>query len=100
MLDTSVIPDNWIDCRFAEAVLKAVKGETGIVQPSFVYLPGVQGGDVVQKSVEGLEYFSTNIELGVHVFMVLLTIVFRSGEGSSSWRTHWIRKEFARGGYP
>ena len=51
--------------RFAEAVLKAVKGQTGIVQPSFVYLPGVPGGDAVQKSVDGLEFFSTNIELGV-----------------------------------
>jgi hypothetical protein len=51
--------------RFAEAVLKAVKGEKGIVQPSFVYLPGVPGGDAVQKAVDGLEYFSTNVELGV-----------------------------------
>jgi len=44
--------------------LKAVKGESGIVQPSFVYLPGVPGGDAVQKTVDGLDYFSTNIELG------------------------------------
>ena len=53
------------DGRFAEAVLKAVKGEKGIVQPSFVYLSGVPGGDAVQKSVDGLDYFSTNVELGV-----------------------------------
>ena len=39
--------------RFAESVLKAVKGESGIVRPSFVYLPGVSGGEVVQKSVDG-----------------------------------------------
>jgi len=45
-------------------VLKAVKGEKGIVQPSFVYLPGVPGGDKVQQSVDGLEFFSTNVELG------------------------------------
>lgn len=51
--------------RFAESVLRAVKGETGIIQPSFVYLPGVPGGDVVQKSVDGLDFFSTNIQLGV-----------------------------------
>jgi malate dehydrogenase len=50
--------------KFAEAVLKAVKGEKGIVQPSFVYLPGVPGGDKVQQSVDGLEFFSTNVELG------------------------------------
>jgi len=50
--------------KFAESVLKAVKGQSGIVQPSFVYLPGVPGGDAVQKSVDGLDYFSTNVELG------------------------------------
>jgi len=67
MLDTSTPPPKCIGSngRFAESVLKAVKGETGIVRPSFVYLPGVPGGDVVQKSVDGLDYFSTNIELGV-----------------------------------
>lgn len=46
-------------------MLKAVKGEKGIVQPSFVYLPGVPGGEAVQKAVDGLDYFSTNVELGV-----------------------------------
>ena len=45
--------------------MKAVKGEKGVIQPSFVYLSGVPGGDAVQKSVDGLEYFSTNVELGV-----------------------------------
>ena len=46
-------------------MLRAVKGEKGVIQPSFVYLPGVPGGDAVQKSVDGLDYFSTNVELGV-----------------------------------
>ncbi|KAI5854837.1 malate dehydrogenase, NAD-dependent [Tricharina praecox] len=50
--------------RFAEAVLKADKGETGIVEPSFVYLPGVPGGDEILKAVGGLEYFAVPIELG------------------------------------
>jgi len=45
-------------------VLQAVKGESGVIQPSFVYLPGVPGGDAVQKTVDGLDYFSTNVELG------------------------------------
>jgi malate dehydrogenase len=66
-LNSSVLI-NFLGCsdgRFAEAVLKAVKGEKGIVQPSFVYLSGVPGGDAVQKSVDGLDYFSTNVELGV-----------------------------------
>ena len=66
MPDTSSISKRtYTDSRFAEAVLRAVNGESGIVQPSFVYLPGVTGGDVVQKSVDGLDYFSTRIELAV-----------------------------------
>jgi malate dehydrogenase len=50
--------------RFAEALLKAAKGEKGIVEPTFVYLPGVEGGDAIQKAT-GCEYFSVPVELGV-----------------------------------
>ncbi|KAL7626261.1 hypothetical protein AAE478_003031 [Parahypoxylon ruwenzoriense] len=49
--------------RFAEKVLKAAKGEKGLVEPSFVYLPGVPGGDEVAKAT-GLDFFSVPIELG------------------------------------
>ncbi|KAF2773506.1 malate DEHYDROGENASE, NAD-dependent [Teratosphaeria nubilosa] len=49
--------------RFAEAVIKAAKGENGIVEPTFVYLPGVQGGDEIVKET-GLEFFSVPVELG------------------------------------
>ncbi|KAF2841453.1 malate dehydrogenase-like protein [Patellaria atrata CBS 101060] len=49
--------------RFAEKVIKAVKGETGIVEPSFVYLPGVEGGDEIAKAT-GVDFFSVPIELG------------------------------------
>ncbi|KAI9718967.1 MAG: hypothetical protein M1812_003852 [Candelaria pacifica] len=49
--------------RFTEKVLKAFKGEKGIIEPSFVYLPGVDGGDVIAKAT-GLDYFSVPIELG------------------------------------
>merc|ERR1711939_1191348 len=49
--------------RFAEKVMKAAKGESGIVEPTFVYLPGVAGGDEVAKAT-GLEYFSVPVELG------------------------------------
>lgn len=52
--------------RFMEAVLKAAKGEKGIVQPSYVYLPGIHGGEIVKNSVDGIDYFSANLELGVH----------------------------------
>ncbi|KAF2107509.1 malate dehydrogenase-like protein [Lophiotrema nucula] len=49
--------------RFAEKVLKAIKGEKGIVEPSYVYLPGISGGDAISK-ITGQEYFSVPIELG------------------------------------
>jgi malate dehydrogenase len=49
--------------RFAEKVIKASKGESGIVEPTFVYLPGVPGGDAIAKET-GLEYFSVPVELG------------------------------------
>lgn len=49
--------------RFAEQVIKAHKGESGIVEPTFVYLPGVPGGDEIVKET-GLEFFSVPVELG------------------------------------
>lgn len=49
---------------FAEKLIKATKGEKGIVEPTFVYLPGVAGGDAVLKET-GVEYFSVPVELGV-----------------------------------
>lgn len=49
--------------RFAEKVIRAAKGETGIVEPTFVYLRGVPGGDEIAKET-GCEYFSVPVELG------------------------------------
>jgi len=49
--------------RFAEKVIRASKGEKGIVEPSFVYLPGVEGGDAIAKTT-GTDFFSVPIELG------------------------------------
>ena len=49
---------------FAEKVLRAVKGEKGLVEPSYVYLPGVPGGDAIAKAT-GCDFFSVPIELGV-----------------------------------
>lgn len=51
---------------FAEKVLKAVKGEKGIVEPSYVYLPGVTGGEPIAKAT-GNDFFSVPIELGVRI---------------------------------
>lgn len=49
--------------RFAESVIKAMKGEKGIVEPTFVYLPGVPGGEEIQKAT-GVDFFSVPCELG------------------------------------
>lgn len=50
--------------RFAEKLIKASKGEKGIVEPTFVYLPGVPGGDEIVKET-GVDFFSVPVELGV-----------------------------------
>lgn len=44
--------------------MKAASGEKGIVEPSYVYLPGVPGGDAIAKAT-GSDFFSVPIELGV-----------------------------------
>ncbi|CAG8977751.1 hypothetical protein HYALB_00010972 [Hymenoscyphus albidus] len=49
--------------RMAEAVLKALSGEKGIVTPTFIHLKGVPGGDEIAKET-GLEFFSVPVELG------------------------------------
>lgn len=50
--------------RFAEKLLKAVAGAKGLVEPSYVYLPGVPGGEEIAKKT-GVDFFSVPIELGV-----------------------------------
>lgn len=49
--------------RFAEKVLRAVKGEKGLVEPSYVYLPGVPGGKEIAEKT-GVDFFSVPVELG------------------------------------
>lgn len=50
--------------RFAEKVLKGLSGEKGIVEPSYIFLSGVPGGDAVAKET-GVDFFSVPVELGV-----------------------------------
>jgi malate dehydrogenase len=52
--------------EFAGKVLRAVKGEKGIVAPSFVNLSADKaGGEVLKKELgQELEYFSSQVELG------------------------------------
>lgn len=45
-------------------MIRAAKGEKGVVEPTFVYLPGVTGGDAIAKQT-GLDFFSVPVELGV-----------------------------------
>ncbi|CCU76642.1 unnamed protein product [Blumeria hordei] len=51
--------------RFTESLLKALGGEKGMVEPSFVYLPGIAGGAEIQKEV-GVDFFSVPIELSTN----------------------------------
>jgi len=53
----------WAGFRFAEKVIRAVSGETGIIEPSYVYLPGVPGGEEILK-ITGCEFFSVPVQLG------------------------------------
>lgn len=50
--------------RFVDSILKAVSGTAGIVENTFVYLPGVEGGEAVKK-ITGVDYFALPVELGV-----------------------------------
>ncbi|RGB42116.1 NAD-malate dehydrogenase [Rhizophagus diaphanus] len=52
--------------RFASSILNAtVRGESGIIEPSYVCLDADSvGGKQVKNDVNGLDYFSSNIELG------------------------------------
>lgn len=49
---------------FAEKILQAVRGESNITEPTFVYLPGLEGGDAIAKQT-GTEFFAAPVELGV-----------------------------------
>lgn len=53
--------------EFADKVIRAFKGEKGIVAPSFVSLEADStGGNALKKDLsQGLEFFSSNVELGV-----------------------------------
>jgi len=49
--------------RFAERVMKAMKGDDNIVESTFVYMPGVKGGDEIAKHT-GCDYFSVPVKIG------------------------------------
>lgn len=47
----------------------AFKGEKNIVEPTYVYLPGIAGGEEIAKAT-GVDYFSVPVELGVGVLVI------------------------------
>ncbi|GAQ03509.1 malate dehydrogenase, cytoplasmic [Aspergillus lentulus] len=49
--------------RFAERVIRASQGQSGIVEPTYIYLRGVTGGEDIANET-GVEFFSTLVELG------------------------------------
>lgn len=53
--------------EFANKVIRALKGEKGIVAPTFVHLSADHaGGDALKKEIgKDLEFFSAPVELGV-----------------------------------
>jgi malate/lactate dehydrogenase len=55
--------------EFASKVLKALKGEKGIVAPSFVHLSADKaGGEALKKDFgQNIEYFSSRVTLGVRI---------------------------------
>jgi len=63
--------------EFAEKVIRAIKGEKGIVAPSFVSLAAdPSGGDVLKKELgKELEFFSSNIELGVCTLLLRRNVI-------------------------
>ncbi|TFK48322.1 malate dehydrogenase [Heliocybe sulcata] len=52
--------------EFAEKILRAVKGEKGIVAPTYVHLSADKaGGDAIKKEIgKDLDFFSAPVELG------------------------------------
>lgn len=65
--------------RFAEKVIRAMAGEKGIVENSFVYLPGVAGGDEVRQAT-GCDFFSVPVELGPAGVVKVTNVVAKADE--------------------
>ncbi|KAL2877063.1 hypothetical protein SGCOL_007684 [Colletotrichum sp. CLE4] len=49
--------------RFALAIIKASQGQSGVVEPAYVYLPGLQGGEAVAHAL-GVSYFAVPVSFG------------------------------------
>ena len=61
--------------EFTEKIIRAVKGETGIIAPTFVHLTSAPGGEGVKGELNAsdLEYFSCKVELGVCICVPVIS---------------------------
>jgi malate dehydrogenase len=62
-LGSATLSMAWAGFTFADKLLRAVNGEKGIIEPSYVYLDGVDGGKEI-KALTGCDFFSVPIALG------------------------------------
>jgi hypothetical protein len=60
--------------EFTSKILKALTGEKGLIAPSYVHLEADrEGGATVKKEIgRDLDYFSTNVEIGVSWLQLFL----------------------------
>jgi len=62
-LGSATLSMAWAGYRFADKLIRAIEGEKGIVEPSYVFLDGVDGGAEI-KALTGCDFFSVPIALG------------------------------------
>lgn len=48
---------------FVESILKAARGDKGITEAAYVFLPDIEGGEEVSNEL-GVQYFATKLDLG------------------------------------
>jgi malate dehydrogenase len=46
-----------------QSLLKALQGETNIVEETYLYLPGIPGGKAIAETL-GVDYFAVPVEFG------------------------------------
>ncbi|RDW81861.1 putative NAD-dependent malate dehydrogenase [Coleophoma cylindrospora] len=49
--------------RFVTSILKAVSGQSGIIEETYLYLPGIPGGKEIAAEL-GVDYFAVRVEFG------------------------------------
>ncbi|KAJ4177399.1 hypothetical protein NW755_013885 [Fusarium falciforme] len=49
--------------RFAQAIIKVSQGQSGVVEPAYVYLPGIPGGEAIAGEL-GVDYFALPVTFG------------------------------------